>query len=271
VTTPPRRSSSVTAARSTVFPPRSPRSRWLPSATDDRTSLPLTNEYDAVPGERGGISGGAPTLDEVTSRGAFVAKERTALSETFAERGPNQPTLCEGWQTRDLLQHLVLRDAGPLRTALIGKATAEARVQDAGWADLIGQFRDGPPVGSLFRLPGADAAGNLEEFFVHHEDVRRGEPGWSRRELPAEIEDAIWRRLRSIIGRMSTRRTDVGVHVQRPNGEHATLRAARPGVVVTGPPSELLVFLFGRQRAADVDLRGPAEACDRLRAAKLGF
>lgn len=207
----------------------------------------------------------------MTGRRAFVANERAALSDAFAERGPAQPTLCEGWQTRDLLQHLVLRDAGPLRTMLVGKATAESRVREADWADLIAQFRDGPPVGSPFRLPGADGAANLEEFFVHHEDVRRAASGWSRRELPADVEDAIWRRLRSPIGRMSVRRTDVGVHIQRPDGEHATLRAVRPGVVVTGPPSELLIFLFGRQQAADVDLQGPADACDRLRAAKLGF
>ena len=66
------------------------------------------------------------------------------------------------------------------------------------------------------------------------------------------------------------RHTEVGIHIQRPNGDHATLRAARPGVIVTGPPSELLFFLFGRQQAADVELRGPADACDELRRAKLG-
>jgi len=200
-----------------------------------------------------------------------VARERAALSDTFADSGPAQPTLCEGWQTRDLLQHLVLRDAGPLPAVLIGTAAARARVLDAPWTDLIDRFRGGPPPGSPFRLPGADGAANLEEFFVHHEDVRRATPGWSRRALPDGIEDAIWRRLRMLTGRMSMRRVDVGVHVQRPNGEHAMLHAGRPGVVVTGDPSELLMFVFGRQPAADVDLKGPAEACDRLRGAKLGF
>jgi uncharacterized protein (TIGR03085 family) len=164
----------------------------------------------------------------------------------------------------------VLRDAGPLRTALIGKATARARVGDAEWAELIEQFRNGPPVGSLFRLPGVDGVANLEEFFVHHEDVRRATDGWVRRELPPGIEDVIWRRVRTPLAKLAVRRVDVGVHIQRPNGDHATLRAARPGVVVTGPPSELLFFLFGRQRAADVELRGPADACDRLRQATLG-
>lgn len=223
----------------------------------------------------------APILGEVSGRHTFVANERAALSDTFAERGPAQPTLCEGWKTRDLLQHLVLRDAGPARALLRGKSATEARVREAGWADLIGEFRAGPPAGSPFRLPGADAAANLEEFFVHHEDVRRGSPGWTRREMPAEVEDAIWRRLRSPMGRIAVRRVDVGVHLQRSDGRrgdvwqaggaHATLRRARPGVIVTGPPSELLMFLFGRQRAADVDLDGPADGRERLAHARLGF
>lgn len=199
-----------------------------------------------------------------------MADERAALSDTFARFGPARPTLCEGWQTRDLLQHLVVRDAGPLRFVMPGKAATGAQVRDADWADLIEQFRSGPPPGSPFRLPGVDGVANLEEFFVHHEDVRRATDGWVRRELPPGIEDVIWRRVRTPLAKLAVRRVDVGVHIQRLNGDHATLRAARPGVVVTGPPSELLFFLFGRQRAADVELRGPADACDRLRHATLG-
>jgi uncharacterized protein (TIGR03085 family) len=220
----------------------------------------------------------APTLDLVAGRRAFVAAQRAALSDTFAERGPDQPTLCDGWRTRDLLQHLVLREAGPVRRLLAGAA---ARGREAGWTELIGQFRAGPPPGSPFRLPGADAAANLEEFFVHHEDVRRATPGWTRRELPIEVEDAIWRRLSSPLGRVAVRRTDVGVGIQRvgtraadgafADGERATLRAVRPGVIITGLPSEILMFLFGRQAAADVDLHGPALARDRLAHAALGF
>lgn len=201
----------------------------------------------------------------------FVATERGALSDTFAAVGPGQPTLCEGWQTRDLLQHLVIRDAGPLRAVPLRGRAFDDGVRDADWAELIGRFRDGPPVGSPFRLPGAEGAANLEEFFVHHEDIRRARPGWSRRALPEDIEDAIWRRLRSPLGRLAARRSEVGVHIQRSDGAHATLRAHRPGVVVTGLASELLLFLFGRQRAAEVELHGPAEAQRSLRAARLGF
>lgn len=210
-------------------------------------------------------------MGRMASRRDFAVSERAALCDTFAERGPGEPTLCEGWQTRDLLQHLVLRDAGPLRARGGGKAEVRA----ADWVGLIDRFRVGPPSGSPFRIPGADGAANVEEFFVHHEDVRRAAPGWTRRELPAAVEDAIWRRLRSPFGRLATRRVHFGVHIQRAggdrDGDHVTLRAARPGVVITGMPSELLMFLFGRQPAADVDLRGPADLRESLTHARLGF
>lgn len=220
----------------------------------------------------------------MTTKRDFVAGERAALADAFVERGPDQPTLCEGWQTRDLLQHLVLRDGGPFMICpprRESKAEAEARLRNAAWSELIQDFRDGPPRGSPFRLPGANTAANFEEFFIHHEDVRRGVPDWTRRELPAGIEDAIWRRLRSPLGRIFARRAGVGLHLHRwdvadgaepdfARGEHATLRRIRPGVVVSGPPSELLIFLFGRQQSARVELHGPADARDRLLHARLG-
>ena len=42
---------------------------------------------------------------------------------------------------------------------------------------LVEEIRNGPPRVSVFGLPGADERLNLVEYFVHHEDVRRGEPG----------------------------------------------------------------------------------------------
>jgi uncharacterized protein (TIGR03083 family) len=39
--------------------------------------------------------------------------ERTALCDLLTELGPDQPTLCAGWQTGDLAAHLVLREHRP--------------------------------------------------------------------------------------------------------------------------------------------------------------
>src|SRR5690349_13654553 len=82
-----------------------------------------------------------------------VAKdERNALCDLFTEVGPDAPTLCEGWLTRDLAAHLVLRerrmDAAPgiLIKPLAGYTR---RVQDGyaarPWAGLVDLVRSGPP------------------------------------------------------------------------------------------------------------------------------
>lgn len=226
----------------------------------------------------------------MTRKREFVAAERAALADSMAKAGPAGPTLCEGWQTRDLLQHLISREASVARK--LRGASLDSDLSATPWPELIEQFREGPPLGSLFWLPGANTAANFEEFFVHHEDVRRAVPGWIGRELPTEVEDAMWRRVRSPFGRIAVRRAEVGIHLHRTDrvgetheydgeaashrdpfmrGEHVMLRAARPGVIVSGPPSELLMFVFGRQQAADVQLYGSADARNRLMHASLGF
>ena len=43
----------------------------------------------------------------------YAQDERAALAALLHETGPDGPTLCEGWQTRDLVAHLVLRERRP--------------------------------------------------------------------------------------------------------------------------------------------------------------
>ena len=39
--------------------------------------------------------------------------ERAALCDLLDELGPDAPTLCEGWTTRDMAVHLYVRDRDP--------------------------------------------------------------------------------------------------------------------------------------------------------------
>ncbi len=69
-----------------------------------------------------------------------------------------------------------------------------ARVQQAlresqPFGALVEKLRSGPPVWSLLGLPVVRDRANLHEFFIHHEDVRRAQPGWSVRDLPPETRD----------------------------------------------------------------------------------
>ena len=111
-----------------------------------------------------------------------AADERSALCELLSEIGPDQPTLCEGWQTRDLAAHLLVRERRPLAaTGIVIKPVAGhlARVQrryaERPFPQLIDALRR-PPSWSPARLPAVDRAANTLEMYIHHEDVRRAQP-----------------------------------------------------------------------------------------------
>ncbi|MEQ4716239.1 TIGR03085 family metal-binding protein [Nonomuraea sp. B19D2] len=202
--------------------------------------------------------------------------ERSALCDLFDRLGPDAPTLCTGWSTYDLAAHLVLRERRP--DAMGGIAIKPlsgytASVQDGlkarhPYPELVGVVRK--PGGVYGLLPFLDEAVNTLEFFVHHEDVRRAQPEWEPRELSEEFEQLIWKRVASG-ARLMLRKAPVGVVLHRLGGG-VVLGGPRGGtrVEVTGRAAELLMFCFGRQRHAQVELTGDPEAVDRLRDAPLG-
>lgn len=201
--------------------------------------------------------------------------ERLALAALLEETGPDAPTLCEGWLTRDLAAHLVLRERRPDAAAgVMGGPLAPhtARVQQRylerrSYPELIALFRNGPPRLSPFALPGADEQANTVEYFVHHEDVRRAQPGWQPRELSGGLSDALWRRLKS--ARFFLRRAPVGVELAREGGGEpyrVTVKNATPTVTVIGTPAELTMWAMGRTSAANVRFDGTEEAIAKLKA-----
>jgi uncharacterized protein (TIGR03085 family) len=182
----------------------------------------------------------------------MAADERRALSDLFDKLGPAAPTLCEGWQTRDLAAHLVLRDRRPDAAAGIQVKALSGRterVQNAiakrPWADVVELVRTGPPSWSPFRIPGIADVVNGSEYFVHHEDVRRAQPDWEPREIDAGWAEAMWRNVR-FLGRLTYRRSTVGVVLRRPNGVEATVRRGPDPVTIIGEPPELLLHGMGR-------------------------
>lgn len=207
---------------------------------------------------------------------SYSRDERLALAALLEETGPDAPTLCAGWQTRDLAAHLVLREsrpdaaAGMLGGPLAGRTERIQRRLGAklGYAGLIQAFRNGPPRLSPFALPRLDEAANTVEYFVHHEDVRRAAPDWAPRELPDGLSEALWRRLGS--ARMFLRKAPVGVELARDDGNgndgryRRTVKNATPVVTVAGTPAELTLWAMGRVRAANVRYDGPEAAVARL-------
>ncbi|WP_182904727.1 TIGR03085 family metal-binding protein [Microbispora sp. H13382] len=204
--------------------------------------------------------------------------ERATLCDLLDRLGPGAPTLCEGWTTEDLAAHLVLRerrfDAVPgIALPLLAGHTAavqERLKRRHPYSELVGLVRHGPPRWTPYGLvPRLDEIVNTVELFVHHEDVRRAQSGWEPRVVPRDLQEALWHRLRGA-ARLFLRKAPVGVVLRRPDGAKAAGRMAEPAVVVTGEPSELVLFAFGRQAHARVTYDGDAAAVARLREARLG-
>ncbi|MFF2325968.1 MULTISPECIES: TIGR03085 family metal-binding protein [unclassified Streptomyces] len=204
-------------------------------------------------------------------------RERLLLADLLEAVGPEAPTLCHGWTTRDLAAHVVVRErrpdaAGGVLLGVLKNRLERVQAEYAAkpYEELIQLIRTGPPRMSPFGLKQVDEAANTVEFYIHTEDVRRAQPDWSRRELDPVFAGVLWSRTERM-ARLLGRRSPVGLVLRRPDGQTAVAHKGTPVVTVTGEPDELLLFVYGRQNAAKVDLEGDKEAVDRLHTAELGM
>lgn len=203
----------------------------------------------------------------------IAGSERAALCDLLEAKGPDAPTLCEGWTTADMAAHLFVRERRPLASpgiliaplaGMTAREMARAK-QRIGYQGLVDQVRSGPP---LWWRP-IDASVNSLEYLVHHEDVRRGEPGWEPRE-DAALDAAAWRIVRRVAGMLARRVRGAGLELRRPDGERVVARKGEPRAVLHGPPVELLLYLEGRGGAARVALDGDDAATAVVRGARFG-
>lgn len=197
---------------------------------------------------------------------------RANLTDALREAGPDAPTLCTGWTSRHLAAHIVLRESAPLVAAgasipaLNPRAEREiARLGDRSatpetYAELVGRVERGPARWSPMAWLGD--AGNLLEFHVHTEDVRRGAGPVPPLALAPEHTDALWSRLAGM-ARLAYRRAGVGIVLVVPGGPRRAVRRPRGDagtVVIRGEVTELALHAFGRGGAAHVDVLGdPAD------------
>lgn len=206
---------------------------------------------------------------------SLASRERAALTDLLDEVGPDAPTLCDGWDTRDLAAHLHLRETSPWAAGLVVRRLAGAtqrrqrEIASGDWETLVGRVRT-PPRWSISSIPAVDARANAAEFFVHHEDVRRAQPGWTPRDLDADDEAVLWSILRSA-AKALYRKATVPVVLRRPDGAEIIARAGHPAVIVSGPVGELVMHAYGRTDHAVVAFDGPDDLVARLAEAPLGI
>lgn len=203
--------------------------------------------------------------------------EREALCDLFIEVGPDAPTLCGDWTTRDLAAHLVMRERRPDGAVgiVVSKAAGYADKVQTGiagtpWEELVAQIRSGPPVWSPTRISSVDKLANTFEFFVHHEDVRRAAGTWTQRDLDHATAVA----LHDLLSRMAKRlvgKSPIGI-VFEPTEELAPIVAkdAEPSVTVRGTVGDLVLFAFGRQDHTIVEVAGDNESITAVMNASFG-
>ncbi|MEV5409615.1 TIGR03085 family metal-binding protein [Thermopolyspora sp. NPDC052614] len=199
----------------------------------------------------------------------MAQRERHALVGTMADVGPDAPTLCGDWTVRDLAAHLIVRERRPdaaLGLVLKPLAARLERVQREmarrPFPELLAKVRTGPPI----LLRPVDSPMNAGEMFIHHEDVRRCTPGWRPRDLPPADEERLWKIVTSFVGRRAYRASPVTVELVTPEGRRYVARqAGERTVVLTGPPSELLLHAFGRDEVR-LDASGTPEDVETVHA-----
>jgi len=208
----------------------------------------------------------------------FDAVERAQLCDLLDELGPKAPTLLEPWTTRDLAAHLVLREHDALAAPglvlpggwarLAERRTSELALRDFSW--LVATIRSGPPPG-FFRIGWVRQVPSLNEFFVHHEDVRRAN-GRGPRTNEQAMDEALWGNVSRAPWFLARRLRGAGLELAWA-GTAKTVRARRgePTARIAGSPGELLLYLFGRLDAAQVEVGGPGRAVEAVRRTKFGM
>lgn len=206
----------------------------------------------------------------------FAKQERNAICQTLRQLGPDQPTLCQGWSTRDLLVHLIVRENRP--DAAIGlfvpflssyTESISNKYKEKSFEELISIFENGPKSPSPFSLPKVDELANTFEFLVHHEDILRAQNDYQPRKFSDDVEKFIWSRFtKSAVFFM--RKVTVGVVAKTDQGTY-TLKRGNDVVTMSGNVIDLVMFAFGRSNKTDIKFEGEPSAVDKLKNSDLSL
>src|SRR5699024_2731605 len=89
----------------------------------------------------------------------FSSSERSALAQTLLDKGPDAPTLCGDWTTRDLAVHLWIRENKPLAQVKsmlpVGGDAVEAETEKAlarPYEETVRKWAEGPRALSPWKI-----------------------------------------------------------------------------------------------------------------------
>lgn len=206
----------------------------------------------------------------------IAQSERAELCDLLAESGPEAPTLCGEWKTSDLAAHLIVRERRPLSgvgivfSPMAGLTERSMAMQQEKYSfdEMVERVRSGPPP----PMKWVDEAVNTIEYFIHHEDVRRGAGEVVPRARIDTVDDAIWGRLGRMARMLSRGVKGAGLTLVRTDtNDRIVARKGEPIVELSGTPGEIVLFLYGRGDHAEVELVGDQAAVETVRSASFGL
>jgi len=208
------------------------------------------------------------------STGDEAVTERQRLVATLHNVDATAPTLAGDWRARDVAQHLAAQDRLGGIPALMARAfvhrtglrltetylrsdklarLVNGRPRSWGWAIRV---LERPPPAPVLRPSIAPIT--LWEYFVHHEDVRR--PNNRPRSTSPDLSAVIpW-----VLRYNAERLRGTLVRVVTVGGNEWRVGQGRE-VILIGTPDELVLWLSGRHRTAQIDVRGDLEVARILR------
>lgn len=215
------------------------------------------------------------------SKRTIIEAERQFFVDTLAKLTSKQwqaQTLCDGWDIEDLAAHLLVRERGGLlaRSGIVlpflhhQHDAAIVKMKSIGHAELIRRLSK--PPAWVPRL-----GFNVIEFFVHNEDLLRGDLHRTRK-LSPELEAALSGYLptlarfafRRVVGPFVLIMHDTAadeVHEQViGRGQSVDL----PELRLEGPPGEFVLLFMGRGRHAKLKLEGDRAAREIYKVADVG-
>ena len=193
----------------------------------------------------------------------FVKAQRQFTIELLKELKPEQwkyKTLCKGWSVEDLAAHLVTRE----RNIIGGMGLVVPglhRLHDKRIAEVTTHSHE-YIIEKLEKYPShMPASLNTAEFWVHNEDLLRGELEMSRAVPSKQENEILWsalkgfakvrKRLMNDLGNVDLINTDTKEKLQiRFNKKPET-------TTITGLSGELLLYFYGRRSVAKVKTEKP--------------
>lgn len=190
----------------------------------------------------------------------FVKSERkytVDLLKSLKTKQWSAQTLCEGWSVEDLAAHLVSRERNfigglglvvPSLQHLHDKRLA--RVAARGHEYILEKLSEYP-----WYMP---ASLNIAEFWVHNEDFLRGELKMNRAKPTKEENEMLWGSLRGLVKVRKSQVKDLGNVVLKNTDNNEVveikLKDKNKNTIITGTAGELLLFFYGRRKAAKVSI-----------------